>query len=209
MRHRPTHRATETGTLLATLFLLTAGMATAQMGQGLPPMQQQQDPQARLQEIQQQLATAQEAAFAAHPELATQRDQLEDLVVETMEAHGYDPEARMATLDSLRGKAQDPSVSQLDRQQMMQSAQAAQQALQEGQQVALQDSSVVAAQEAFREDLMVAMRAENPATDDLLAEFEQLQQQVQMQRMRQMQQQQQRQPAPGPQGPTLPPDGGK
>jgi predicted RNA binding protein with dsRBD fold (UPF0201 family) len=193
-----------------TLALALTSAAPAQMPQpgqqGQPPMQIS-GPQARMQEIQQTLVSAQEAAFDAHPELVERRDALEDLVVETMEDHGYDPEARMATLDSLRGKIQDPSLSQQARQQMMQTAQQAQQALQEGQQAAMQDSTVVEAQEDFRADLMDAMREQEPEVEQLIAEFEQLQQRARQQMMQQQMQQQQMQPQP-PRGGGSPAPGG-
>ena len=181
MRTRFAPRTPWIRTLVAVGLLLAAGSARAQTGQpGSPPMQQS-SPQARMMEIQQTVAAAQEQAFEAHPELQAQRDELQDLVVEVMEENGFDPDSSMAMLDSLRIAAQDPETSAADRQQMMMAAQQAQQSLQQGQQVAMQDSTVIAAQEEFREDLMVAMREHEPELDALLEEFDQLQMQMRMQ----------------------------
>jgi len=155
-------------------------MALAQMPQGQPPMQQQNNPQMRLMEIQQRLMAAQEQAFEANPQLQEQQEALEDLMIEKMQAQGFDPEARMATLDSLREQSQTPDLSEDQRQQMMVRAREAQQALQEGQAAVMQDSTVVAAQQALQQDVMTAMREQEPELDSLLDEFQALRMQMQM-----------------------------
>jgi chromosome segregation ATPase len=164
---------TTTLTALALAGLL-AGGALAQMPQGMQPQQPSQE-QMRLQQIQQRLGQIQQAALEAHPELQEQNADLEELVVETMQEAGYQPEAKMDTLQALRERIQSPDLSQAEQQQMMMTAQEAQQHLQEAQQVAMQDSQVVAAQEAFRDDLIAAMNEQDPETEDLIAEFEQIQ----------------------------------
>lgn len=180
MRTRPESHTPWIRTLLALGLLLAAGVAYAQ-GQQDPPPMQQSGSQARMMEIQQVIAAAQEQAFEAHPELEEQRDELQDLVVEVMQENGFDPDTEMALLDSLRAETQDPETTEAERQQMMIAAQQAQQSLQQGQQMAMQDSTVITAQEEFREDLMVAMREHEPELDALIEEFEQLQLQMQMQ----------------------------
>jgi hypothetical protein len=53
-----------------------------------------------------------------------------------------------------------------------------QQQLMAAQEIALQDSQVVAAQKVFRGNLLEAMREHEPAIDDLIEEFEQIQQEM-------------------------------
>lgn len=148
--------------------------------QPMPPTQQQEPApeQIRLQQIQQRLGAVQQAAMEANPELQEQQAEFEELVVETMQEHGYQPEATMDTLETLQQEIQQPDLSERDRQNMMLQARQAQQRLQEAQNMALQDSQVVAVQTAFREDLVEAMKDEEPATEELIVEFEQLQQQL-------------------------------
>ncbi|MFO7652391.1 MAG: hypothetical protein R6X25_01060 [Candidatus Krumholzibacteriia bacterium] len=138
-------------------------------------MEQQAQKQMRLQQIQQQLAAAQQEALAANPELLAQSEALEELVVKKMVENGYDPEGSVETLESVQEDLQKEDLSDAERQKILVDAQAAQQHLQEAQSVVLQDSQFVALQESFREDLMDAMREQEPTTDELIAEFERIQ----------------------------------
>lgn len=161
--------------LVVAAALLFAGSAVAQMEQ----QGQEGGPQMELQQIQQRLAEVQQAALENNPGLQQQREELEDLVIRKMEEAGYDPDSSMETLESVQAGMQDESLSDQERQQMLQEAQQAQQDLQEAQQVAMQDDEVVEAQQAFQNDLMEAMRAEDPETDELIEEFQQIQQEMQ------------------------------
>ncbi|SEO43376.1 hypothetical protein [Aquisalimonas asiatica] len=163
--------------LVVAAAMIFAGSAVAQMEQ--QPQGQEGGPQMELQQIQQRLAEVQEAALENNPGLEQQRDELEELVIRKMEEAGYDPDASMQTLESVQADMQDESLSDEERQQMLQEAQEAQQDLQEAQQVAMQDDEVVEAQQAFQDDLMEAMREEDPETDELIEEFQQIQQDMQ------------------------------
>lgn len=195
MPNQPVKLAFPVLLLAAAACLLLAGPALAQMVQQPAPAPQS-SPQIRMQQIQQRLATAQQAALAAHPELTTRQEELQQMVITTMEKAGFDPEGDLATLDSLRSQAQNPGLTQADQQQLMQTAMQAQQNLQSAQQAAMQDSALTAAQEDYRDDLIGAMTAEEPETEALIAELETLQ--AQMQQMQMMQQQMQQSPTPAP-----------
>ncbi|WP_290651549.1 hypothetical protein [Aquisalimonas sp.] len=158
--------------MVAAIALVFAGGAAAQL-------EQEGGPQMELQQIQQRLAEAQEQALEANPGLQAQREELEELVIRKMEEAGYDPDASMDTLESVQGRMQDESLSDEERQQMLQDAQEAQQDLQEAQQVAMQDEEVRQAQQAFQDDLMDAMREEEPETDELIEDFQRIQQEMQ------------------------------
>lgn len=164
--------------LVVAAAMLFAGSAVAQMEQQAPEGQEG-GPQMELQQIQQRLAEVQEAALENNPGLQQQREELEDLVIRKMEEAGYDPDASMETLEAVQADMQDESLSDEERQQMLQEAQEAQQDLQEAQQVAMQDDEVVEAQQAFQDDLMEAMREEDPETDELIEEFQEIQQEMQ------------------------------
>ncbi|QIT57176.1 hypothetical protein HC341_07840 [Aquisalimonas sp. 2447] len=163
--------------LVAVAALAFTGSAVAQLegGQG----GQEGGPQMELQQIQQRLAEVQQQALEDNPGLEAQRDELEDLVVRKMEEAGYDPDSSMETLENVQGQIQDESLSDEERQQMLQEAQQAQQDLQEAQQVAMQDDEVVEAQQAFQDDLMDAMRDIEPDTDEMIEDFQRIQEEMQ------------------------------
>ncbi len=148
---------------IVALGLIFAGSAAAQ-----------QQAQAEIQELQQRLMQIQQQAVENNPQLQDQAEELESLVMRTMEDAGFDPEGGIARLEQIQADFQDESISDEERQGMMQEAQEIQADLQQGQQMALQDQEVIEAQEAFEENLMDAMRAEDPDTDELLARFEEL-----------------------------------
>lgn len=165
--------------LVATVALAFAGGAAAQMEQEGGQGGQQGGPQMELQQIQQRLAEVQQEALEENAGLQAQREELEELVISKMEEAGYDPDASMETLENVQGQIQDESLSDEERQQMLQDAQQAQQDLQEAQQAAMQDDEVIEAQQAFQDDLMEAMREIEPDTDEMIEDFQRLQQEMQ------------------------------
>ncbi len=159
------------------LGLAIAGAASAQMGGGQPDQQGQ----AEIQELQQRLMQIQQQAVENNPELQAQADELEDLVKRTMEDAGFDPDGAIARLEQIQEEFQDESISDDERQVMLEEAQEIQMDLQQGQQAAMQSDEVIDAQETFENNLMDAMRAEDPETDDLLARFEELRAEMEQQ----------------------------
>ncbi|MEX0729177.1 MAG: hypothetical protein WED00_17490 [Aquisalimonadaceae bacterium] len=173
--------------VLTAALLVSGGIA---MGQGQAPApapgqgqgQGQGDgAQMELQQLQQRLAQIQQQAFENNPELQEQAQALETLFISTMADAGYDPEGGLARLREIQGEMRNEATADERRQELLQEAQQIQTELQEGQQVAMQEQVIIDAQEDFEEDLMDAMRAEDPETDDLIARFEQVQQQMQPQ----------------------------
>jgi len=165
----------------AITVLMLTGMAGAQV-QPQPQPQPQQDQlssqQARLQQIQQHLSMVQQTAIEESPDLQAENEELDELVEEKIADQGHDPEAMIQTLSSLQEQYQSEDLTEQDRQQILEEFQGVQQQLQLAQEIAMQDSQVVAAQEVFRENLLEAMREHEPATDDLIEEFEQIQQEM-------------------------------
>jgi len=167
--------------IVAATLLLFGGAAVAQQQGGGGQAQEE------LQQIQQRLAQAQDQAFENNPQLQAQADELEEKFIKVMSDAGYDPEAGLARLQEIQAEMQDETVSDERRQTLMEEAQQIQGELQEGQQIAMQEQSIIDAQAEFESDLMDAMRAEEPQTDELIARFEQMQQQMQQEMMQQMQ----------------------
>lgn len=157
---------------IAALVLGVAGLAQAQQGQ---------NPQMQLQQLQQRLMTIQQQAMQNNPQLQDEAEDLEDLVIKTMEDAGFDAEGGLARLEQLQREFQGDDVSDERRQTILQEAQEIQMELQEGQQLAMQDEEVIQAQERFQDNMLDAMRAEDPETDELLETFERLQTQMMQQ----------------------------
>lgn len=166
---------------LVTGLLLSGGMAMAQQEGGGEQMQSEQSPQMELQQLQQRLGEIQQQAFENNPELQEQAQELEQLFIDTMSDAGYDPEGGLARLQEIQQEMQAQDADEENRRALLEEAQQIQMELQEGQQVAMQEQVIIDAQQSFEEDLMDAMRAEDPQTDELISRFEQLQQQMQQQ----------------------------
>jgi hypothetical protein len=158
------------------LCLMAAG-ATAQT----PPTDdaaQQKLQQMRLRQVQQELVSIRQTAFAENPQLQALNEDLQELVTTTMQDLGYDPEGIVESLETAQEKLEAGDLSEMERQVVIREAQVAQQQLQTSQRAALQDSQVVAAKATLTDQLLDAMREQEPATDALITEFEELQQEM-------------------------------
>jgi hypothetical protein len=167
--------------LTATLIALAlANAALAQMGQPRGAQQPGALEQEFLQ-LQGRLQRAQQKAMENNPALQEQADAMEDLVTEKMREAGYDPGAIMETLLAAQGQVQDERLSDAQRREILESREVreAQQQLQEAQQVVMQDPEVVEAQRSFEEDMMDAMRREEPETDRMIERLQEIQREAQ------------------------------
>ncbi len=141
----------------------------------------QQQGQEEIQQLQQRLIQIQQQAVENNPELQDQAEELESMVRSTMEDAGFDPDGAIARLEQIQAEFEAEGTTDDQRQAMMEEAQEIQMDLQQGQQMALQDEQVIAAQQNFEDNLMDAMRAEDPDTDELLARFDELRSQMEQQ----------------------------
>ncbi|AKJ94831.1 MULTISPECIES: hypothetical protein [Thioalkalivibrio] len=169
---------------LASPLAIAQGMGQGQ-GQGGMGMQGGQggNPQMEMQQLQQTLAETQQQAIENNPQLEQKGEELENLVLDKMEAAGYQPRRDLETLESAEEQLRDPDLSAEQRQEVIQSedVQQAQMNLQEAQQAVAEDQEIRQAQESLREDLMAAMRQENADIDDVIERMQQMQQQMQQQ----------------------------
>jgi len=156
-----------------------AGTPPEATGQGQPGgtaqregIQQMQQARRELQKTNQELAAIREKTLENNPELAKRRDELSALVQETMSEQGHDPDAQIERLEELRKKMQSGDVEASERREILQEAQSQQQQLQQAQQAALQDEEVQQAREAFGEDLIAAMKEEDPRTEELIQKLD-------------------------------------
>lgn len=186
------HRTT-IAALIALLF--AASPALAQQDQMAPQGQMpeggqgmEMDPelmaaQERLQELQQQLSQIQQEVFEGSDELQTKQEKLENRATAKMEDLGYDPESHYSRMEEIYDRFESGDMDDQEQQQLAEEFQQAQMELQQAQQEAMQDEEFRQEMEAdmrdFQDDLLDAMQAEHPETEDLLAELEELQAEVQ------------------------------
>jgi hypothetical protein len=164
--------------LVVMLVLAFSSAALAQMGQ-----QRGQQPGAlerEYLEIQQRLAEAQQKAVENTPDLQDKADALEELVTDKMRAAGHDPGSIMETMLAAQAKL-EAARTDAERQQVMESREVreAQRKMQEAQRAAMEDPEVQNARQSLQDDMLSAMRREEPATDRLIERLDEIQREVQ------------------------------
>lgn len=164
-------------------LLLAAGPIAAQTP---PPAAQQMPDSVRemlteMQQIQQQLATIQEQTLEANAELRAQQEATEDAVFYAMvEA---DPGVEQ-TIERLEEMGQEIRAAQAEQdttrmRELLMEGQQAQQRLQAAQAQAMQRDDVSNQVQEYRDDLLEAMKAHDPQTEQLIARMEDLAQRLQ------------------------------
>lgn len=133
--------------------------------------QKLQQVQKRMQSLRQQLGQIRQAAFKHNPKLKKEQSQLSQLVRSTMKKNGDDPAPHQQKLKQLRSQFQKKNLNKGQRQKIVQQAQQEEHALRSGYRKALQDKKVQKAQKQFRNDMLAAMKKQNPKTDKLIARY--------------------------------------
>jgi len=174
------------GTLAAILAL--AAPATSAQQQPTPPgaagqqpnTMQQEFMQVRdeLQQLQQQLAEIQEKVLQNNPELQQRQEDFRDMVMDTMQDQGADPQGDINKLKTLQAQLQNEEIPEDKRQELVQDFRQTNMELQQAQQKALQDEEVQEAQKSLNEDMMTAMVDTDPKTETLLKQIEQARQKL-------------------------------
>lgn len=152
-------------------------------------MQQVQQKQAEIQQLNQQLAQIQQATIEANPELADQRDELIANVDEKMVAAGHDPEGSREKIGDLQEQLQGGELSTEESQSVTEEIRQEQTQLQQAQRQAMQDEAIQTEIQSLNEDLVEAMREQNPQAEQLIAQLQTAQQEYQALMQRAMQQQ--------------------
>lgn len=148
------------------------------------PQPQQPNPQQQAMQIQQKLVQIQKATVEANPELAEQQQELQALIQEKMKANGHTPEKDMSRLKKIREQAQAEDMDKKERQSLAQEFQQTRQKLGNARREAMQDEEVQEKTEALQQDMIAAMKEQNPETEKLLKQMEALQAAHQQQRQR-------------------------
>lgn len=161
-----------------------------QQAQGAPERKQLMQMRQKLQSLQRELGQLQQQALKENPELKKQQQDLQDLVVSTMQDNGHTPEKDMARMREIQGKLQSKDVKQGQKQQLVQEMRKRQRALAQGRQEAFKDKEVQKKSTEFRDNLLAAMKEVDPEAQSLLKEYQETRQKMQK-KMMQMRSQQQ------------------
>jgi hypothetical protein len=166
--------------VLAALALPAQGEEAAPSG-GLTPAQLQelQQLQQEMQTLGQQLDAIQQAALQANPELQNQQEQYRKKLTNAMQEQGADPEPVLERMGDIQEQLQDEELDKEKRQQLINTYREKDMRLQRARQEAMQNEEVRKAAEDLSEATLTAMREQDPKTEELLQELEQLQQRMQ------------------------------
>ena len=136
--------------------------------------QEFRDAQSRMRELQQKLETVQQKAVNGDSDLQKQRQDLQNLLVETMKKQGFDPMESMNRMKQLRQKMEGKDLSAQDKRVVATKYQAEQRQFMEARKKALSDEKVDKARESYKDNLLAAMKKVEPKTDDMLKELAQV-----------------------------------
>jgi hypothetical protein len=148
---------------------------------GLTPdqMQELQKLQQEMQTVGQQLDAIQQATLEAKPELQEQQEQYRTMLIEAMQEQGADPEPLLDRMGEIQEQLRDEELDKEKRQQLINIYREKDMRLQQARQGAMQDEKVRKAAEELSQATLAAMREQDPKTEGLLREVEQLRQQMQ------------------------------
>jgi hypothetical protein len=148
---------------------------------GLTPdqMQEIQKLQQEMQAVGQQLDAIQQATLEAKPELQEQQEQYRTMLIEAMQEQGADPEPLLDRMGEIQEQLRDEELDKEKRQQLINIYREKDMRLQQARQGAMQDEKVRKAAEELSQATLAAMREQDPKTEGLLREVEQLRQQMQ------------------------------
>lgn len=126
------------------------------------------------QQIQQRLAELQQQAIDANQALSAERDSIETEIEATVVATDSQAAGRLARLKELETQFDSARAAQdtAKLQSVVMEAQALNQQVQQARLAAMQQDSIAARIDAFREKLLAGMRKIEPQTDSLIARVE-------------------------------------
>lgn len=154
----------------------------AQGGKGMGSQQQKelQDAQKKVRDLSQQIGDIQKKAMEANPELQKQREDLRSLLKEKMEAKGHTPDQNIDRMKEIRKQlSESKDLPKSERQKLMQEFQNTARTFRQAQKEAMQDPEVQKARQAFQDDLMAAMKKEDPKVEQLIQDLRQARQEFQ------------------------------
>jgi uncharacterized coiled-coil DUF342 family protein len=142
-------------------------------------MQELQELQQKMHAVGQQLNEIRQKTLEAKPELQKQQDEYRSLLFKTMKGQGSDPDPTLARMREIEEQVQDQGLAEDKRKQLIMEYQEKDAQLQQAGHDAIQDEGVHKAAEKLSQATIAAMREQNPKTEELLQEMEQVRKEMQ------------------------------
>ncbi len=145
-------------------------------GQGMTSEQKKElrDAQKKVQDLNQQIGEIQKKAMNANPGLQEKRDDLRSLLKDKMEAKGHTPGEDISRMKEIRKKlSEEKEIPKAERQKLMQEFQQTARTFQQAQKEAMKDPEVQEARQQFQDDLLAAMKKEEPKVEQLIEDLKQ------------------------------------
>lgn len=130
-------------------------------------------------QLQQRLASIQQKAIEAHPELKKQEEDLQTMVMAKMSSAGADASGEMDAINEIEQKLRNPDTTESERQKLMPEYQKRAKAFRDTQMRVMQDPEVMKARAALVDATTAAMKQVDPQTEKLLEELKQKQAEMQ------------------------------
>jgi len=134
----------------------------------------QQDTVNRINSIQRDLTSIRQQTLQANPELAEQSKQLESKFQQKADEIGYAPEEFIAKAQEIQKQVQDASLSEEKRSELIKEFASAKQTMAEQRQAIMADKELMGMQEKLQQDTFTAMKAQDPKTEQLVEELNNL-----------------------------------
>ncbi|MGF1760289.1 hypothetical protein L4D76_20650 [Photobacterium sagamiensis] len=134
----------------------------------------QRDTVNRINSIQRDLTSIRQQTLQANPDLAEQSKQLESKFQQKADEIGYAPEEFIAKAQEIQEQVQDTSLSEEKRSELIKEFTAAKQTMAEQRQAIMADKDLMGMQEKLQQDTFAAMKAQDPKTEQLVDELNNL-----------------------------------
>ncbi|ADJ27083.1 hypothetical protein [Nitrosococcus watsonii] len=135
--------------------------------------------QQKMRTVGQQLDEIRQETLKTTPELQEQQEEYQSLLFKTMKEQGSDPDPALARMREIEGQVQNEDLPEDERKQFIMEYQQKDAQLQQASRDAMQDEKVRKMAESLSQDTVAAMRKQDPKTEELLQEMEQLREEMQ------------------------------
>ncbi|MCS4503200.1 hypothetical protein KBTX_01044 [wastewater metagenome] len=125
----------------------------------------------KVRKLSQKLSKIRQSAIKNNPDLAKQRDALRQSVNDSIRSSGVDPKKDVARLREIAKKLRAGDVKGEEQKALTKEYRKKREALLEARRKALSNEDIQASQKKFRDELLAAMKKEDPNTEDLIKQY--------------------------------------
>ncbi|PSW21328.1 hypothetical protein C9I98_05150 [Photobacterium sanctipauli] len=134
----------------------------------------QQETTHRINSIQRDLTSIRQQTLQSNPDLVEQAKAFETAYQKKAEEIGYDPNAFITKAQEIQTKVRDEATSEEERSKLIQEFADAKKAMAMQRESILADEELMAMQEKLQKDTFAAMKEQNPDTEKLVTELNEL-----------------------------------